>query len=214
MTRSELIADLRNWATRDDITDAVVNTVLRLAQSAIDRDLRLQDQQKAVQLTVTSIDGAQLPSDFLDVRSVAHVSGVTEPGRFPQETINQFNQRVLLPAPGIASAWAIRADRLLVRPAPDSEESASHVVVNMEYFAQFAPLLEASDTNWLLNHQYDVYFTACMEAVGAYIEDEEMENKWNLKYGVATGKVKAADKRKQIPTTMIHNTNQAAVIGR
>ena len=209
-TRSALVADLRSWSARDDLTDAVIVTALRLAQAAIDRDLRLQDQQKQIDITVSSAEGGALPTDFLDVRSVALKDPGTLTGStFNQETVNQFNKNLQVPSPTPAQAWAIRGDRILVRPTPTD----TPVELSVEYFERFAPLVAEEGDNWLLINQYDVYFAASMTAVAQYLEDESMEIKWQARYNDSVGKVQKEDKRKQIPTVLVHNTLQASVIG-
>ena len=76
----------------------------------------------------------------------------------------------------------------------------------VEYFAQFAPLLQNDDTNWLLRHSYDTYFFACMHQVGRYLEDDMMADKWAKEYGIATDQLSREAQEKQIITQMTHVT--------
>lgn len=204
-TRRELVSDLKAWSARTDLDDAVVATVLRLAQASIDRDLRLPAQQFSTTLAVVGAAGAALPDDFLTVRSVALIEG-NETIR--QETVNTFNTNLHL-SNRTDPAWAERAGRILVRPTPSTE---SPVNLSVEYYARFPALVEDEDTNWLLNNAYDVYFNAGMAAVGTFLEDEEMETMYLRKYETAYGMAQRTATRNQIPNVMIHNVNPPAQV--
>ena len=195
-TRAELMADLDGWLTRDDLTtSADAGTMLRIAQATINRRVRTRSQETTAQLTATSRNTA-LPTDFQAMRSVSLDSALDRnveyltPERIREAPI--WNNQGGGLTDNTALAYTIENTNLVLAPAPDA---TAPVTLDIVYFAKFSDLVNDTDTNWLLTNAYDVYLWAVLQAAAVYLEDENLEAKYERLFEKAVEELRLSERR-------------------
>jgi len=195
-TRAELMADLDSWLTRSDLTSSAdADTMLRIAQATINRRVRVRDQEKTTQLTATSRTTA-LPSDFLSLRSLSLDSALDRNVEFlTPERIREapiWNNQGGGLTDNTALAFSIEGLNIVLAPAPTA---TAPVTLDIVYFSKFADLVNDTDTNWLLTNAYDVYLWAILMAAGVYLEDENLEAKFENRMEKAMEELRVSERR-------------------
>lgn len=162
----QLRTAVRDWANRTDLTDALLGTMLELAEQRIygGRDgLRLQSMLAA---EAAFAPGA-LPARFVQAERVAWITGghriVLQ--SLPTEAFAVYEGQAGHPA-----YYSIRGNTLLVAPASQP--------VELVYFAR-PPLLAADgDTHAVLDAYPSVYLYALLAQVGEWLRDDAMVSQY------------------------------------
>lgn len=182
-TRAALLQDLNAWTGRDDLTvDPTAGSILRIAQSTMDRSVRLRAQEQASDLVCTSRRTA-LPEGFLAFRSVTIDSSIDR--RIEQMSPEQIR------ASGVwtnqnyrgentpANAYSLEGGEIVLAPAPSVDNPTT---LNLVYYAKLPALIAPTDTNTLLTMHYDLYLWAVLTAAAVFLEDMELERLYDAKF--------------------------------
>lgn len=186
MDRQTLISDVNELYVRDDLGDTGI--LLRLAESEINRDIRVADQETVAELSVLE-NGVDLPADFLDVRAASF-----KDSRRPLQgaTIQHVKEQQVSGANSGRTVYAQIANTFEFAPTVEDGE-----IITLVYFRRYAPLLVDTDTNWLLLNEYDVYLYCIGEKAGTFIVDAERENFYRGKYMETVEKVRREQHRRR-----------------
>ena len=148
-TRQSLAEDLNVWMARADMTPRA-SSFISLAEEEIDRALRLPQQVKTVDVVVD--DGEfDLPDDFLELIELSDSRGPLEP-----------DERGI---PG----FVVEGDKLVFG------EGYEGVPLTMRYYERFARLVNATDTNWLLQNHYSIYLFFTLASCADAIADDRRQ---------------------------------------
>lgn len=180
-TRATLIADLRDWGTAADLTDAQASTVIRLAEATIARDIVTQAQESVAVVSVSS-QAYPLPDNVLSVKALS-LTGDRK--QLAQYTPQQLHDLPEYSEAGEPRAFCIEGRAIHFAPAP-----AVATDVRMTLVVRFPPLLADSDTNWLLINHYDLVLAAGLMHVYALNQDDEQAAKWRGAYQSAVDALK------------------------
>ena len=199
-TRGQLAADVTAWSSRDDVgTGDVFNSLLRMTEAQIKRRVRTREQEITTTLTADR-RGTDLPTGFLRQRSLTlagsqdRTMDYLPPARLRESAFWDNTGSFSEPTP---QAYSIEGMTLLLAPAPTEE---APVELLFTYVAAFAPLTASADTNWLLQEAYDVYLWGLLAAAAIYLEDEELEVKYDTRFQRSISELNRSENRARLPS--------------
>jgi len=186
---------------RDDIGAAVTDfrRHLRIAEAEITRVVRPATLHRLITLPMTapSID---LPADFLEIVSLGVADNQPEMDyvtpdvfvrRSPQhDRSGQFY--TIVGGGGVPSTD--ERMRLLVSGAPSPTTPTN---VDLLYMARFPQLVNDTDTNWILLNHFDLFLYAVLRAAAEWIEEDELEAKYQNRFDRITRQMGINENRKR-----------------
>jgi len=185
-TYATLISDIGTWLARDDFTDSLKGSFVRICESEIRRRVRVGAMETTDESFAVSSSSTALPSGFISMRSVS------------LDVTNHRNMDYLPPArlrsapiwdiSGNPAAYTIEGTNIVVAPVPTSS-----VNLHLVYYKMFDALSGPTDTNWLLTNAYDVYLYGSLRAACEYIQDEQQEMMFAAKFDKAVNEVNKSD---------------------
>ena len=195
-TRSELLNDIDIWLARDDLSSGGSEaTFLRLAQSEIDKRVRLRAQEVTIQFTATT-RAVDLPTDYLAMRSLSlntvldRVVEYLTPERIRESPI-WFNQGGFQNGREQApQAYTIIGNQIILAPAPPTDG----IGFDMTYIAQLPRLVNDGDTNSLLTNYYDVYLWAVLKAATKFLEETDLADRYERDLNNAIGDLERSER--------------------
>ena len=175
MNRQTLLADVARWLSRDDIELGDADSVVRVTEARIARDVRALSQERVAVVTFSEdasggypagIVSAPLPDGLVDIRSVSIMDSRRSYLNYKSPSV--FISEVVRDATpfGFLYTYTIVGDRMLGSFGPND--------IMITYFERFAPLVSGDDTNQLLVDAYDLYLNAALATAGAMLEDAEL----------------------------------------
>lgn len=189
-TYAGLQASVGDFMLRSDLT-AVIPDFIRLAETQINRRLRVADMMTSATLSITaSATSTALPSDFNGVVSLELPSGIGGPLRYEKpEGVRAMRQTNYM-TPGIPFAFTVIGANIETVPAPSSTLACLLV-----YF-QRIPVLSVSNTsNWLLTKHPDIYLYGALLQSAPYLKDDERLAVWGQLYETALKDLEGSDSR-------------------
>ena len=199
-TRGQLAADVSSWTARSDVGSGdVFTSLLHVAEAQIKRRVRTREQEITTTLTADR-RGTPLPTGFLRQRSLTlaesldRVMEYLPPARLRESAYWDNTGSFSDPSP---QAYSIEGMTLLLAPAPTEEDPTDLLFA---YVAAFEPLVEAEDTNWLLQEAYDVYLWGTLAAASIYLEDEELEVKYDTRFDRSIRELNRSENRARVPS--------------
>lgn len=200
-TLAQLKTSVDSWLSRDDVavSGADFPQILLLAESDIARDLRTIVQETSTDLIFTG-RSAKLPADFLEVRNPFIDDNIR---KFEYLTPQVIRESAAWNDGRAGAFYTLEGgggispdDRVqMIIAGPASATSPLTVIVN--YYKRFAGLVNAADTNWLLQNHYDIYLYACLRAASEYIGEDILEDRYLAKYERAVAKQAKHENRKR-----------------
>ncbi|PWE57134.1 hypothetical protein DEM27_05700 [Metarhizobium album] len=155
-----LLIDACEYAGRNDVAH-IFSRFVGLAEAKFNRLLRVGDMEKTADLVLT--DGnADLPDDFLEVRSILAPNGSTLSAWSLTELQDRYRG-----FSGYPSGYAVVGNVLQARPAGSA-------TLPMSYYAKIPPLTPAAPTNWLLEKAPDAYLYGVVEEIGIFGQNAEL----------------------------------------
>lgn len=149
-----LMIDAGEYAGRNDFAH-VYSRLVALAESKLNRLLRVAEMEKAG--TVTLTDGrADLPADFLEMRSLVGPSGGPLFAISLTDMENRYRGRG-----GYPTGYSIVGNVLQTGPSGGA-------TLNLKYYAKIPALTPSSPTNWLLEKAPDVYLYGLVEEIAIW----------------------------------------------
>lgn len=174
-TYAQLKASVASWLNRSDLT-AVIPDFIRLAEEAIDRDLRIQKQLVSATLSGTGgVGSIALPSDWQQGLSLL-VEGIP----LQYRTAQVLRQEYTGASAGQPRYYTIEGGSMVVAPVPADDYS-----VSVNYYGKFAFLSEDADTNWLLTNHPSVYLFGALSEAELFLANDARLAVWRVKYTAA-----------------------------
>lgn len=159
-----LIAFVTDHLQLDSDTAGKLPTLLRMAESELERQILSPKRETTATLSATSATVA-LPTDFEEMRSILLVD------YWPLSlvTLNVLQSAHPTAAgPGLPQVYAISGSNLILGPSPDATYSLSAT-----YLATLTGLSATNATNWLLTKYPDAYVYALMFQAEAYRNNDD-----------------------------------------
>jgi len=174
-TFSQLKTSIANYLNRSDLT-GVIPDFITLAESKLNRNLRLRKMQTTTTLTcVSGTATLDLPTDFLEVVQL-YVDGN------PNVVLdyvnpNEIELNNLTDSSGTPQLYTIIGDTIKLAPIPDSTHS-----VKLTYFQKIPALSDSNTTNFLLTHYPQIYLYGSLVESQPYIMNDERLVTWLTLY--------------------------------
>jgi hypothetical protein len=176
-TYSELQTAIADFSHRADLTSKIPDFI-RLAEDIIYGDIEARNQDMLVELVTTAnTEAVALPSDFIDVRSLAVDSTSTSHETLTYLTPAQYRQEYMTDTFGTPRGYTIVGSNLYLQPIPDTAYN-----LDLVYEAKLASLSNSNPTSWLLTSYPSIYLYASLVQLSIYIQDAEKEQTWGTMY--------------------------------
>lgn len=159
-----LRADLDTWTSRSDMGE-VADTIIRMAEAEIYRDVRIAEQVVSTNLTLTTQTYDLTSPTDLRVTDILSIS-LADTTNFTE--VRELTPAVLRASPEFTMSgqpifYAREGCNLVFGPAATS---TSTVEVFMVYQQRFLPLSADNPTNDMLTRHYDYFLHVCLEKAG------------------------------------------------
>ena len=175
LTYSTLQSTVMDYLDRSDLS-TVVPTFVELAESKFKRKLRHWKMEKrATADTVASQRTLDLPSDFLEMRSIKRNSDPT----IVLEHLSPAIADAYVSSVGAPYYFHISGTEIHFDPTPDGVYE-----IEMNYYG-FTPLSESATTNWLLEDHPDIYLYGTLLEAEAYLMNDPRLQVWKLAFDQA-----------------------------
>lgn len=153
-TRAILAADIKDWIAREDI-DPNIGTIIRIAESSIDRNVRIRSMVRSSVLNVRS-RSTPLPDDFLEIVSFS----------LPGQRQLTYRTSKQLRSSGSRYEYSIEGFDVVLNGDPPEP-----IEYDLVYYARFARLVNDGDTNELLKNSFDLYLYYGLASAAELIQD-------------------------------------------
>lgn len=182
-TYADLKAAVATWLNRDSLTSQIPDFI-RLAEARIYRELRIPNMEVTTTLSISGSTGkANVPSDFLEARSVTLSTGETLLRKPYDEVAARANTNTH--GTGQPKYWARVGQEFIVSPFPD----AGTYNLNLYYYQQPTNLSDSNQTNYLTNQSPDLLLFGALTEAGVYLKDNEVTAVWEQKFQAAMAAV-------------------------
>ena len=189
-TYADLQAELLDWISNSKIA-AKTATCVQLAEARIRNDILI----RRMELPHHGVfDGAVifLPQDCESVQRLMYYVGGREVS-IPYASV--LSVEYLTSSPGNPRAYTLTDQAIMLYPTP-----AAAMQYTLYYVPFIADLSGSNETNWLLDRSPNVYLWAsCLEAAG-YLQDEQLEVKYEARYRQALDALFSASERQRMPS--------------
>lgn len=183
----------------DDEFAAAVPTFIQLAESRINRTLRVAEMETAATITLTDGSG-DLPADFLEARRLDH--GSSPYGSLELVTPDFASDRYGVNPSGIARQFTIIGTTLKTYPSGTGD-------LTLVYYAKVPALTALAPTNWLLTKAPELYLYGSLVEAAPFMMDDARVQGWmtlflgalkDLRSSDAMGRFSSARARTSGPT--------------
>jgi hypothetical protein len=173
-TYSELKTAVASWLNRSDLTTSIPDFVT-LAEADIRRDVRVQAMESVATGTLTG-------------ETLAHPTRYTEARRL---TVGEYVYTYKLPADYTEAVRNDSTDYIYTSIGQSLYilNGASGDDYTLTYSASFAALSGASDTNWLLTNNPDIYLFGSLVYGAIFMRDDAATTLFQAKYLAAVKRV-------------------------
>lgn len=171
-----LKASVADWLHRTDLED-VIPTFVMLAESRINRDIRVADMEKELSGNINGMD-IDLPIDYRQIKSV-----VVDDGQYLQYLSHPLGLNETCGYTQIGNKL-----RLFV------QEGSQYRII---YYAAVPSLSDGVQENWLLSKYPDVYLYATLLESAPYIKDDARVQIWAMAYQNAIGTVMQQEEKQR-----------------
>lgn len=184
---SELQSAIADRVDRTDSGPQIVEAI-EAATERLSRDLRVVDQEAIADATLTD-EWTSLPSDFGGMRRVT-----ADSARLEYYTPEKFQDIVESEASPAKPIFTIEALNIRVYPAPTATDTLDVVML---YHRTVAPLVDPTDTNWVLDDHSDLYVAATMSEMCMRQKDYGAAQMWEGRAKDAILQVIIASRRRR-----------------
>lgn len=175
-----LVAAVKDFADRTDMTDAQAELFIQLGEDRINDLLRVYQMEASTTIPVNSSGVGTLPTDFLEMKVVYDSDNVVLPQITPEFLVE-------MPTGGKKS-YTLLADTLRTAP-PEAED------ITIVYYAKVPNLNSSDTTNWLLTLKPSIYFYAAMLSYAVWRDEDAEIGKWDGALNRAIAELDKAEKR-------------------
>jgi hypothetical protein len=185
-TYANLQTAIVTWAMRtgDAEFTAAVPDMITLAESRMNRELRLAEMETTVTLSPTA-SVCTLPAGYVELRSVTALT--TPPVVMHQVTRTDLTEAAASGTSSEPRFYILRGDKLTIVP------TGSHDV-RVEYYARIPALTNSVTTNFLLTKAPELYLYGALIEAAPFMMDDPRLAAWGQLYEQAKGALMASDK--------------------
>lgn len=173
----------------DSDTSSIIDTMIKIVESRVNRALRTRKMTVRAQLTLSVADQRYigLPSDFRGQRDiqVAATGGNHTLRYINPEQMNGFSNVTT-----DLIYYTIINDQLQVTPPQDIGE-----IIEIIYYQEVSNLNSGAPNNWLSDGYSDCYIFGLMAEISAYAKDAEAFTIWDGRFEKTVGEIEFEDQK-------------------
>lgn len=196
MTAFSNYQDLQNgiasWLMRGDLTSHIP-TFIRMAESAMDRDLLVKELVERRTSRVTA-QYVELPHNWAELRNVQRLSDRQPLKYLPMDDIDRYRADIAAGRRqhGAPTHYSLlgRAMELVPSPTPEAE-----AVIELVYYATVPKLADDAPTNVVLQTYPDLYLYGALVHSAPFLKDDARIAVWERLFLQALASANAADRR-------------------
>lgn len=163
------------WRDGDAVLLAALDSLIRMAEASLQRDLKVQDGQETVPLLfLDSGTPITLPSDYRSPDRLLGPGGdydYVTPGQFWASTLAGGAQ---VSAPAEAGTFTIIGRALYISGYPSVTAPAE---VRLVYYRSI-PSFQATDASWLADLHLDLFGYTTLSHAGRFVRDDDRVPGW------------------------------------
>ena len=187
-TYSELSSAVDKYLVYDDVS-ADFDTLLGLAESVLNREVRIREMQSTQAYAAQSTQTLTLPTDFSE--AIVFYQEGDDGGALEYVPPKMFwNSRDARTGTGQPALYTVRDATLTLAPAPDGARD-----YRLDYYAKVEGLSVSNSTNAILTNAPDVYLWQVLYQAALLMDDEPSQAKYERNYMNAKASLLAADNR-------------------
>lgn len=176
MTRADLISAVLEGLDREDLNSSKQPGLwVRQSEQRINKDMRAREMIRRQSRPIFG-SSITLPGDFLEMTSARLAPNGVSLEYVPHF---QFSDLVSGPVPSSSTPqkYTMIGQDLIIWPAgTGSVKTGSDTFLELAYYARLPPLLNDTDTNWLLETNFDVYYSAMMAYGYRFLQEMDSAN--------------------------------------
>lgn len=169
MTLDEVKAQFTGLMNRRDLTanTGLVSTFINQAIMRIQRDLRIPAMEKSVLVTIANpYNGLVIPNDFIELINIIPQNSTNMQRLSRVDITKAVNLAMNVDLPQV---YARQGGLWILGPSPALAD-----VIRVDYYAEFAPLVNGTDTNILSIIGWDLIVYAALVAACEYYKDSRI----------------------------------------
>lgn len=182
---------------RQDLADQIP-VFIRLAESAIERQLRVPDMVNRAYATAAAAS-IPVPDDFLEMRYMTYRTP-TVGGAMEYLSNEDFKRKEFENYTGSSRYFTIVGKQIDLLPAPSAGAS---IEVEMAYYQTIPRLSGTTTTNWLLNKHPDLYLYATLMQSAPWLIEDERIGTWTSIAGGIVESINAVGEKAIRPSTKL-----------
>lgn len=183
---------VKNWSTRKNISDDVIDDFIEIALNKANQALRIPPLEEAV--TIDAAGGyLALPANFIEVKSLSQADGEKTVWGKPLERKSHEEVSFIIEnsSSGIDACYFARTGtNLRVGPLP-----TDGTPFQLYYYKALPPLTADSSVNWFTEYAPEVLLYGAMAELCSYTRDEEGEMRWKSKFDETVNRLQAVEDR-------------------
>lgn len=173
MNLSQLTSQFLALMNRTDLTanPALASTFINQSILRLQRELRLPFMEKIIRYTIPNTYdptlGLAIPSDLLELIDINVDSNANGYPDYPLQRVQLKNAMARSEFTDIPQVYARRGGYWVLGPSPGVGS-----VIEIVYYAEFAPLINSTDTNTIANIAWDAVVYGALPAACDYYNDD------------------------------------------
>ena len=164
---SDLKGQIQDWANRQDWSDQLVTSFIRMAERKFNAELRIREMIRFLEALVIS-RCAPLPDDWLELSEVK-VENKNVPDGFAPIQYKPRHEFFSLPQRWTVKYYTIEAGQIFFGGTPDAVDGRTFKI---SYYGQ-VPIFADLNPSWLYTKYPDLYLTACLSWAALHAVGEE-----------------------------------------
>ena len=177
-TLGDLRSRLRSWSNRKDLSDDLLDDFINIAQSRLNRLLRIPPLESTILLTPNADGVVPIPRSFIEMKAV----WFTDPGgkkvRLERKE-SDYVEELAAHQEGTPKYFSRKGLDFHLAPKPTTAADDS---LELYYYISLQPLTLASDSNWFLADAPEVILYGALTEIALYLRDEIGAGQWEAKF--------------------------------
>lgn len=187
MNYTLLKASISDWIARTDLTSAVIDDLIDLAEARINRRLRIRAMESVYFRALDSDSAAPVPSAYKQWKNAFLYKGTGTDDTFPSLANEVVSPLRFTQVSGAAQDfYESRADGLwlarigtkfYVSGKPSGTYSLGGII-----YVGFTALSSSAETNWLTDNAPDLLLAASLSEAAAYVKARDQLEYWTARF--------------------------------
>jgi len=187
-TFANLKTTIADYLARDDLTSNIPDFIT-LAESRMNKELRIREMMKRSTTTTTASDDTNLlPTGFLEARDIFIDGNPKTPLMYV--TPGHYSAIYGGSETGKPKVFTVIGSEMRLGPSPDAVYT-----VEMLYYGRITALSDSATSNDILTNYPDLYLYGSLIEAEPFLQNDQRVQTWLALYGNAASAVKVSDEQ-------------------